>query len=623
MNALALFVCTAGAVALVTWLRVQLAFVIVALGLLLVPAYLLIPVPGFSGAGVTRIVSVAFAVSFVRRVRIGEIQRADLRPPTLLLGVIVGVLVIGVVGVAFSGSALTFRETGTTWLIYLDQALLLFIGIVVTRTIGGRRVADVLLVALGATLLVAAWEHLSGSVWSQAFPVTDASARLLASLEDRGGTRVRAGALFALELGWVIVVLVPLALERAWSRVSVAWRAALVLLVGSCAVVIVWTRSRSALVGVGVTAAAFVGVLLYASRQQRRPAWPAVAGLMVVGIVLVTTDVTGDVFDIDQPAQSTGQDVRLDRLPGILDEVSARPITGLGLGGLRPVGYVTPDNGWVLLYASTGVIGLAVYGALVVLAVIAAATAMRAPPGPDRYLAVAITVAMLAWVAANASYDASNLGLSGPLFWLLAGTGLAMAERVHRTAPRKVSDAVVAAATLAALTASVVVALASPTHVSRSYQFQVLPTTLLARTSIGYETPAYRAEATVCEVMDALDESIRDGEIDCVHPGAYQPNSGDYSVKVHGIGRMRTEAGSVRALDDIEREILSTADAFVHFELTRLSGDDRGKRTAAKTAPVWLGTAAFFLVLFRPRRRGDTPEAEPRDLASTSAAGSS
>ena len=613
MNALALFAITALLIALVSRLRLQLAFAVVALSLLLIPAYLLLPVSGFSGSGVTRIVFLAFAVSFVRRVQTGEIEREALRPPRLLLGLILGILLIGVAGVGLSSTELTFQETGSTWLIYLDQAVMLWIGIVVTRTIGGRRVADVLIAALAATVAVGAWEHLSGSAWSQLLPVTDASARLLASLEDRGGARVRSGAPFALELGWVIVVLVPLVVERAWSRVAPAWRLGLVALLGSSAAVILWTRSRSALVAVGVTAAVFVVVMLLSAGLRRRPAWPAVAGAMFVGVLLLSTDFAGDVFDIDQSAQSTGRDVRLDRLPGILEEVAERPITGLGLGGLRPAGYVTPDNGWVLLYASSGVVGLAVYATLVLLALVTAGMAMRAPPGPDRYIAVAVLVGMVAWVVANATYDASNLGMSGPLFWLLAGTGTAMAERIDRPTGLVVPPPVAVGAALAVLVVSVIVAIASPTHVARRYQFQDLPTTLLARTSVGYETPAYRAEATVCEVMDALSEQSPDGSIDCVHPGVYQPNSGAYSVQVHGIGRMRTEASSVRALDELEREIRSRADAFVHFELTRLSDAERGTRTAARTAPIWAGVSIFFLLQFWPRRRS-----EPTDVTAAS-----
>jgi hypothetical protein len=603
MNALTLFAFAAVLVALVSRLRLDLAFGVVALSLLLVPAYLLLPISGFSGSGITRITFIAFAVSFVRRTQTGEVDREALHPPRLLLGAILGFLVIGAVGVGLSSDELSFRETATTWLIYLDQAVMLWIGVVVTRTVGARRVADVLIAALAAAVAIGAWEHLSGSGWSQLFPVTDASARLLSSLEDRGGTRVRSGALFALEFGWVIVVLIPLVVERAWSRVPKAWRIGLVVLFGASATVVVWTRSRSALVAVGVTAAVFVGMMLLSAGFRRRPAWPAVAGLMLVGVLVVTTDFAGDVFDIQQPAQSTGRDVRLDRLPGILEETAERPAIGLGLGGLRPAGYVTPDNGWVLLYASSGVIGLAVYATLVVLALVTAGMAMRAPPGPDRYIAVAVTVGMLAWVVANASYDASNLGLSGPLFWLLAGVGLAMAERVTRPLGRSVPPAAVVGGAVTLLALSVVVALASPSHVARRYQFQDLPTTLLARTSIGYETPAYRAEATVCEVMDALSDSTSNGRIDCVHPGVYQPNSGAYSVQVHGVGRMRTEARSVEALDDLESEILSAADAFVHFELIRLSADERGRRTAARTAPVWTGVAIFFVLQFWPRRR--------------------
>ena len=597
MDAVPLYALTGVLVVLVTRLRFDRAFGIVVGCLLLIPAYLLVPFTGFAGTRVTRIVFIAFALSFRHRIRTGEIDAAALRPPRLLLALIVAMGIIAVTGIGFAGTSLTLRSTFEGWLILVDQAVMLLIAVVATRTLGARRVIDTLLVVLGAVLAVAAWEYFAGRAWSQLFPVTRGQSRILLNpLEQRGGSRVRAGALFALELGWTIAILVPLGFQRFVGPLSARWRASLFALLGTAVTVLFWTRSRSAL----VAAAAALVVLLIVSGARRRMTWPIVAAALVVGVVVSSTNLVGGVYELDRPSMSTKQDVRVDRLPGILAEAAPHPYTGLGLGGLVAKGYVTPDDGWLLLYTDTGMIGLAAYAAVVLLAIVNAARALRAPPGPRRDLAAAVMTALLIWAGANAAYDAANLGLSGPLFWLLAGTAVVLGEQArppsHPVATRRVLAAGAAVAMLVALMAPWL----APAHVARTYQFQDLPTSAMATSAGGYTRQAYSIEATVCDAMNALDESV-EGHLTCVEPGVYEPNSGAYSVYVPGVGRMRSEAATTEQLDEIERQILAVGQHLIHFELRRTSTDDRGTLTAAATAPVWMALGLSLLIVFWPR----------------------
>ncbi len=598
MEAIALYALTGLLVLLVARLRFEWALGVVVGCLLLVPAYLLLPFTGFAGTRVTRIVFLAFAMSFPARVRRGEIDRQALRPPPLLIALVMAAALLAVTGIGFAGTDLTLRSTFEVWLIFVDQLTMLVIGVVACRVLGARRVADIVLLGLGTALLIGAWEHVSGRSWSQLFPVPGSQSRILLNpLEQRGGARVRAGALFALEFGWVIAVIVPLAFQRLVGHLSGRWRTAVLVLLAGSGSVLVWTRSRSAL----VACAAAVVLLLVVSGFRRRVAWPIIAAAVVTGIFLLSTSAVDNIYDLDRPAEATTQDVRIDRLPGILAEVAPQPLDGLGLGGLRSRGYVTPDDGWLLLYTDTGAVGLAAYAATVLLAIVTAARALlRSPPGERRDLAAAIVAGLVVWVGANAAYDAANLALSGPLFWLIASIGLVLGEQAPPARPPHRSAHVVAAGTAAILLiAGCALPFVYPEHVSRTYQFQDVPTKILANTSADYSRPAFSAETTVCDAMNALDET-EPGRITCIRPGAYQQNSGDYSVYVPGVGRLRTEAGSTAQLDELEERMLDVGSRLVHFELRRTSGDVRGLPAPIATAPVWIAIALVILITFRP-----------------------
>ena len=599
MASAALYAMTAALVLGVTLARLERAFALTVLSLFLIPSFLLLPMEGISSGRIPRIVMLAFAVSLVRRTHRGEIDATSLRVPRLVLAVVLGAAVLGVAGVGLAGAQLTLSISGQTWLIFVDQAVMLFATVVTTRNIGARKAADIVLVAFGIALLAGVWEHWSGRSWSSLFPTSEGQhIALQYPLEQRGGARVRGGALFALEYGWFVAILLPLALQRLAAPITSRWRWLLLAMpVGSLAVVL-WTRSRSALV-----AAAAGGVLLVVfARLGRRAALPVLVGGVVAGSMLLVSDIFEDVFEVDRPIGATEQDVRIDRLPGILEEVSTDSITGLGFGGLADAGYITPDNGWLLLYAESGVVGVATFGALALLAVATCARALRGPPSPLRDLGAAVVAGVVLWLVANVAYDAVNLGLSAALFWLLAGIGTVIGERVT-VAPSRLPPGAVMSGAACLMVVAVAAAVVAPTHVTRKYQFQNLPTSVASNPAWTGDRPARITSATVCDAMRAVDVDEPAGSIECVDPGSYEPGSGDYSVASFDTGRMSATAASRVQLDRLEQRIRAAGDELVHFQLRRLSPDLRGSPTPLRTAPIWAAIALSFLVTFWPRRR--------------------
>lgn len=610
MAAVGLYALTGVLVVLATFTRLHVAATTVILSLLLVPSQVLLPFEGTSAPLATRVVFVAFVVTLGRRVRSGEVDPASLRPPRLVVAVVLGFLVIGVVGITFADPDIGFRLGFERWLIFLDKAALLWIGVVLARNLGPRRVADLIIVGLGLSLLVSAGEYLGGQSWSSVFPVTDAqSQRLLAPLEERGGARVRAAALFALENAWVIAVLLPLAVERLTGSVSRRWRLGLVAVVAASGFVLPWTRSRSGL----VAAAVAIVLLLLGTRFRRHLLRPAVVAAMIAGVVVLSTGVVEDVYEIERPPEATEQDVRFDRMPGVLELAAEEPYTGLGLGGVTEADYVAIDNGWLLLYADTGVIGAATYASLVGLALVTVAGALRGPPSGGRQLAAAVFAGMTVWVAANATYGAFNLRLSGGVFWLLAGLGVVLAER-RGTPVWSPRPAVAVAAGGAAVLVALAAAVATPTHVARTYQFQHLSTPFIADTEINSMRLGFITEETACQALGAVAGAQSAVDLDCVRPGAYYPSvGGRYRRFTPASGRLRIEAASAEQLDAFEEQMQALDDQLAHFELRRTSPDREGVPTAARTAPVWTAVAVAFLLAFWPRRarRPVSPRPEP------------
>src|SRR3954452_20459755 len=199
-------------------------------------------------------------------------------------------------------------------------------------------------------------------------------------------------------------------------------RSPILLLVGGGSLVvsaIYWSYARSALFGV-LVALIVTGL---AARDRR------------VGIVVcaaVALGVTAFVFapqlshHFSTAVDQGSIDVREQRIPIVLEAVAHRPWTGLGLGGLLPLGLPSTDATYLLIYGEAGVAGLAGLIGLLGVAAFGVARGVAAQPRELRRAAAACLGGALAVVAAGLGFDSMALVGTADILWIAVGIGVAI-----------------------------------------------------------------------------------------------------------------------------------------------------------------------------------------------------
>lgn len=365
-------------------------------------------------------------------------------------------------------------------------------------------------------------------------------------------------------LGAALCLLVPIAAGVALDRDERArWRGAGAIAVVTSAVALVGSGSRAAWVGIAVAAIVAIAVL----RPARR-VW--LGGLAVVCVALVAmAPRLGDVVDRSVPADS-----RLDEWSMAARAISHRPLLGAGPEGYRTVvadgvtaeyertygREVLPDRAHSApldIAATTGVPGMALYGALLVTVVLAAVRAIR---GRDRRSALAFGVI---------AYAAQQLLLFplaelDPVFWVAAGALLASADARPRT-PRtgRGRSAAVAAAGVAtvAMFGAGVLGVAADRAAGRAVSQRGDAALVSARRAVELRpdvvryrllvAAAARATGTLAGVDEAIAASERAVVLSPHDPIARQTLAGLLSQRARITGRADDTAAALAAWRDL------------------------------------------------------------------------
>jgi hypothetical protein len=590
-------------VAVILAARVRIGFVVVVASMILVPAPLAVSNPFVPYATVTRILVVALGLRLLLGLRTGETSTGIWRWTPMHSAIVTFLACSYVAGVVWASTdAQGSRNVGAA-VNLVDLFVFFAVMIATIRLIGDLRwVLGVVGAVLLASAAIGIVEHVTGSSWGHwlfrhAHLRTDAAN----GLEERvGEVRVRAGAEYALQYGWVLVMLLPALL--AWLA---GWRVPLRrwLPVGCAAVLVVllaqyWSFSRSALAVLG----GLVIVVAVAARDRRLLGLTA-AGV-VLGVVAFVSITSLQHGFVGVPSGYTS--VRTARLPTILQlTADAGPLHGLGLGGLASLGFPSTDTTYLQLYGETGFLGLVSGVVLLVTGIACCVPGLRSRQRDDRYAAAAGLAAGVAMLLGGFAYDALRSLSSARPFLVLVAVGLVASERVTGPMPalaRRSRRLVVGAVLGAAALGWVVFALA-PVHYAQQFRF----TTISAeRETHLYDpvVPGHTFVNTVCVAASTLPADTPAAHLDCrdLQGGA-------------GVGVLRIETSSpdsIKGVADAVRTQMSTI-GLTAFTMSAETPVQRGRPTAAAWAPFWIPAATLLLLLFVPSARRRAPDAPQRD----------
>jgi hypothetical protein len=559
---------------------------------LLVPATLVMPNGLTSFLTVPRVVLVSFLATLLLRRHRGEIGGDAFRPTRVHVLFAAFVVVAFVNGLALAAPTTPAGTALARWGEIVDQ-LAFFIAVLTAV----RAIRDDWWVAKAITALLAVFvgiaigEHYTGGSWSRWFfeGVGSQLGKLNAAfpLERRGGElRVRSAAPFALAFAWVAAMLFPVLVafsSRAIRRTTIFALA----LPGLVVAAILWSFTRSAL----ATVVGAAVVLWMASRADRRIGALVGIGLAAAGIVLAAHPTFGRRFQTPETRGSV--QARLQRLPQIFEIVAARPLRGVGLGGLGPFGFQTTDASYLLVYAELGVIGLVVFLALLGSVVLETLPGLRAPPGERRVLAAAAFTGLLVAIAGAAAYDLFSAQGSARQFWLLAAVGIAVGERAH-PAPQHAPLVRVTRARLALAAAGIaggaIVLAAAPAQAALSYRFQTIPAIgeTASRTDLIYLGDVLGHSA--CDIARSIDAQRSGARLSCTATDRLLgPGAGRVRIRAPDLAPAQRAS---TALASVERHYLPA------FTMEQAAPAASGRATAAWTAPVWLGLAALLGAVF-------------------------
>lgn len=575
-------------------------------GVVLVATWLLVPggapVPGLEGSPlfIHRLMVVAVLAGFVWQVVTGRMARALFAPRGIHIAFLAYLTVATVVGVVLAPPGARPSQNFDPWLDIVGQAAFFVAALAVFRACGALR--SVRIIATVATVLaaVALSERAFGWSYARWFStgLVDPDSLLAIPLEQRGPyERVRASATFALEYGWMAALIAPVTLAAAlmWRRNRLAW-----VTPGLLVVSIVWSVSRSAYVGLALGVfVTVIGVVLDRPRQ--------LAVITLGALVFAAALMQGPIQEaIDVSSVAGESDVRFGRLPEVLAPVADRPFLGLGLGGLLARDVAVVDVGWVLTYATLGVIGLLSVGALLLTAIHTSSRFLRAGPDDRRIVAAAATGSLIAVVPALLAYDFGTLRASTETLWAMAALGIVANEEmgVLRAPGRRLrlpSWGAVAVASTGAAAGSmlgVLLVLSTPVRSSTTLvSTTVDPVMAAAAIDQGFTVKVL--SQTACTVLHDMPTT---GVLRCQ----------DLDQLAGGISVVRIEA---RDAAEVERIAHAVTERLVDvFPVATVQVRDRGsgRPSWALTGPLWMSAigAVGGLILVnrtadgRGRRRG-------------------
>jgi hypothetical protein len=576
-------------IAVVFAARVRIGFVIVVATAVLIPAPLTVANPVTHYATVTRILVVALALRLLLAHRAGVPGRIWRWTP-VHSAMVVFLLCSYVAGIAYATIEAQGGRTDSAVYNLLDLFVFFAVTLAAVRLIDDLRwVLGVVSVVLLAAAGIGIVEHVTGSSWGH-WLLQHAHLRTTADdlLEQRvGQVRVRAGAEYALQFGWVVAMLLPAMLVwlAGWQVRLRRWLPVTLVAVGVVLLAQYWSYSRSALATLG-------GLVLLTAVAARDGRLLRLTGAgVLVGVVAFLSLTSLQHGFVGLPSGYVS--VRTERLPTILQlTADAGPLHGLGLGGLASLGFPSTDTTYLQLYGETGLLGLVSGIALLLTATACCLPGLRSTVRDERLAATAGFTAGVAMLIGGFAYDALRSLSSARPFLVLAVVGLVASERVVGPLPGLVPRSrrlLVGAVVSAAAVGWLVFALA-PVHYAQQFRF----TTVSAAREARFTDPVTQGHVfvnTVCGTAAALPEGTPAAHIDCR----------DLMV-APGVGVLRIEATSSAALPAVADTVgaqVATA-GLTPFRLSAETPVQRGRDTAATWAPFWIPAGTLLVLLLVP-----------------------
>lgn len=584
---------TVAATALVIGLPLTGAFGVLTAVWLLVPANLIVPhAPHI--LLVHTVVLYAFCFRLMARRGPGE-PSAEAYRPTVVHGALLAlVLVLFFEGVIFTppGSSLT----GDLHFWFNDSNLLVLFVVVlaVVRTISLGRAVTIVVAVLCADVAIGFWEHFIHRGWSAFFfehLPTSYLAPGYAPLQVRGGhVRSQVAGQFALEYGWVLAMLFPLLVVTVFlwvrNRGRWAWSANLIPFLAVLAVI--FSGSRSPLV-----ASVAVLVLVVAIAANR--------GMLVWGGLAI---LTGAVTAIAEPSLiaalfSAGKtdpaSYRLQRLGPLFELVVHHPFTGLGLTGVSSHFVVTGvDNGYAVIYATLGVVGILAWLSVIVMIGLVTGQALRASrDSVERLIAAACLAGTVGAAIAAATYDFTEAPQSTWTLVMLGALGVGAAEAAGCRVALHWSPRRLLLPAAGSLLGSTLLVLA-PVSSSVSYAVMTDAPWVLTSESAYYPIQGTELVNTLCPVVTRAGTATEGLSVRCLQYNLVFPQNfpGYAVVQVRGPTPQAVRRGASQAFASISRQMPLATWPMGHIAT--------GKPAWAKTAPLWGGVVGAFLMLLLP-----------------------
>lgn len=585
-------VIAAAAVALIVvilFARLRIGFAIVVASTVLLPGSLAVRNPVTTYALFTRILLVALAVKLLFAIHAGVVSRRILRWTTLHTAFVVFLAAEFVVGVVFTDAVVRAPNTAAAALLLVDQFLFFAVALACVRAIDDLRwVLGLVGVVLLASAGIGVIEHFTKGSWGhflyghEVRGIT-ASDELTTRASD---VRVKGGAEYALQYGWVTAMLLPALL--AWlgslrTRLT-RWVPGTIGAVGVVLLAEYWSFSRTSL-------AAFAVVAVVTAIAARNPRLLLFTGCALAAGVLLFVFVTrlqqGFVGLPSGPV-----DVRSRRLPLILQIGMAHPWRGIGLGGLSSVGVPTTDSTYLQLYGDTGIVGVVAGLALISCAGFCCLRGLRSADRVVRLAAAAALAATLAMLVGGGAYDALRSLSSSRPFWLVVAVGVVAAERSGATLPAFVRRPrwLVAGALVGAELIGVVTYAVAPVHYAVQYQFQTLPILRELLPSNPLNIGSTYANS-VCGIVEAEERRHPNAVFDCALPD-----------QASGVGTLRIQAPTASEVRQLAGDVRTAVASgpLRAFDLSIRSPMRSGRDTPLGWAPLWLPLSVALALWLLP-----------------------
>jgi hypothetical protein len=564
---------------------------------------------------VDRLILYGFALRLLLRARLPKEPKGSayaLGPMHAGLGVLLIVGFLDGVILAPRRDSLTLDIHG--WLFLLDLAILFVVVLAVIRTIGTWRAARVVAGTLLVTIVVAVEEWLTHRGWS-AFFFQHLPANYLASGADQlgsrsGHVRPQVAAQFSLEYSWVLAMFLPFAIyaslrvARNGGRLA---RWALVLPLGVFLGVLL-TASRSAELAI---LAEIVLFALLCGGDRRVLKW--VAAVVGIGALFLLFNPSLVTSSLSGAASDDPLSVRLNRLPELFSLVVHHPFFGIGFNGPSST-FQGIDNGYALIYATLGVVGLVAWIGLLATAAAAVAPSLRSPPGSDaRRLGVACLIGIGGAVVAAVTYDFENTVQSPWGLIVLAAFGAVVAERMPNRVPIRRRWAYRMLVPAAGVALGFLLLASVPTSASQDLSMQTIaPWVSAEETQPGGPYPGTTLVDTLCAVITNPGTIAPGAGVNCVQASSFQ-GLVDPRIALITISGPTPEA---------VRTQLQRSFTLIETHVMPLYGGPSetlqiGKPAWATTGPVWGGLIglliAFLVPPIRPRRSSRSPAPLGRD----------